>query len=74
MTVDGGAGNDAIWTGAGNDMLIGGTGTDNLWAGGGDDTPAWHDSSALGGELAAALQRRCGDRACGWPNRVGGGA
>ncbi|GBE44027.1 hemolysin, plasmid [bacterium BMS3Bbin10] len=37
MTVDGGAGNDAIWTAGGDDNLSGGTGNDMFFGGGGDD-------------------------------------
>ncbi|MFN9416920.1 MAG: Ig-like domain-containing protein [Pirellula sp.] len=36
--VDGGAGNDTLWTGHGNDTLIGGSGNDNLFGEDGNDT------------------------------------
>ncbi|MCA9209401.1 MAG: hypothetical protein KDA55_13645, partial [Planctomycetales bacterium] len=36
-TVDAGDGNDLVWTGAGNDLLIGGGGNDWLLSGDGDD-------------------------------------
>jgi len=38
MTVDGGAGNDVIWTANGDDTLRGGEGNDNLFGGAGNDT------------------------------------
>ncbi|MES0882123.1 cadherin domain-containing protein [Roseibium sp. SCP14] len=38
MTVDGGTGNDVIWTGDGDDTLKGGEGNDNLFGGTGNDT------------------------------------
>jgi Ca2+-binding RTX toxin-like protein len=38
MTVDGGEGDDIIWTGAGNDTIIGGEGNDSLFGGAGNDT------------------------------------
>jgi len=38
VTVDGGTGNDVIWTDEGNDTLIGGTGNDWLDGGAGNDT------------------------------------
>ncbi len=38
VTVDGGAGNDILWTSAGNDSVIGGTGNDRIWTGVGNDT------------------------------------
>ncbi|MEM9634512.1 MAG: hypothetical protein AAGA50_24495, partial [Pseudomonadota bacterium] len=38
MTVDGGSGNDVIWTGDGDDTLRGGEGDDNLFGGAGSDT------------------------------------
>ncbi|WP_417709381.1 cadherin domain-containing protein [Roseibium aggregatum] len=37
MTVDGGVGNDVIWTGAGNDTILGGEGNDTLFGGAGND-------------------------------------
>jgi hypothetical protein len=37
MTVDGGIGNDVIWTGAGNDTILGGEGNDTLFGGAGND-------------------------------------
>lgn len=38
VTVDGGGGNDILWTNAGNDSLIGGAGNDTLFGGAGNDT------------------------------------
>jgi Ca2+-binding RTX toxin-like protein len=38
LTIDGGAGNDALVGGAGNDVLIGGAGLDHLTGGAGQDT------------------------------------
>jgi len=38
MTVDGGAGNDTIWTAGGDDTLSGGAGNDGFFGGAGDDT------------------------------------
>jgi VCBS repeat-containing protein len=38
VTVNGGDGNDNIWTASGNDSLSGGSGNDNLWGGVGNDT------------------------------------
>ena len=37
MTLDGGAGNDILWSSSGADILIGGTGNDSLDGGSGDD-------------------------------------
>ncbi|CDL00028.1 conserved protein of unknown function [Magnetospirillum gryphiswaldense MSR-1 v2] len=37
VTIDGGSGNDVLWSSAGDDTLIGGTGNDTLNAGAGDD-------------------------------------
>jgi hypothetical protein len=37
VLIDGGAGNDEIWGGHGDDMLIGGAGHDSIWGGGGAD-------------------------------------
>ncbi len=38
MTIDGGSGNDVIWSSSGNDILDGGEGNDILFGGLGDDT------------------------------------
>ena len=38
MAVDGGAGNDTIWTADGDDTLSGGAGNDGVFGGAGDDT------------------------------------
>lgn len=35
--IDGGGGNDTIWSGQGDDLLYGRTGSDSIWGGGGDD-------------------------------------
>jgi large repetitive protein len=45
VTVDGGAGNDVIWTSAGNDSVSGGTGSDNIWGGSGRDTLSGGDNN-----------------------------
>ncbi|TNC96937.1 MAG: hemolysin-type calcium-binding repeat family protein, partial [Stygiobacter sp.] len=37
VTIDGGSGNDVLWSSAGDDTLIGGAGNDTLNAGAGDD-------------------------------------
>ena len=38
MKIDGGSGNDVIWSSSGNDILIGGNGNDILFGGSGNDT------------------------------------
>jgi VCBS repeat-containing protein len=38
VTLDGGEGNDILWSSIGNDILNGGTGDDTLFGGAGDDT------------------------------------
>lgn len=35
--IDGGGGNDTIWSGQGDDLLYGRTGSDSIWGGNGDD-------------------------------------
>ena len=35
--IDGGGGNDTIWSGQGDDLLYGRTGSDSIWGGDGDD-------------------------------------
>ncbi|MBE0532069.1 MAG: tandem-95 repeat protein, partial [Rhodospirillales bacterium] len=37
VTIDGGAGNDVLWSGGGDDVLLGGEGNDRLYGGAGDD-------------------------------------
>ena len=38
VTIDGGAGNDTLWSNAGDDLLLGGAGNDHLYGSAGDDT------------------------------------
>ena len=37
VTIDGGSGNDVVWSGAGNDVVLGGTGNDRMDGGAGND-------------------------------------
>ena len=52
VTINGGEGNDVLWSGEGDDVLDGGTGNDSLWGGDGNDEliGGAGDDSLAGGE------------------------